>query len=329
MTTQVDDILRSLSALYGDGQPASGQSAVMMRDIAATMRAHNAAGVTGYADTLGVHTATAESQSQRDGGVHTTVATSGDGTLNGRQQLSNQLADFRSRIQAIASIGDTRFSGPALLDTAQRSITNATRQVNADVDAVRKQAAQIIPPVVPPRRRPPPTDQPVSRSRGRRLRRRVSVPVPASAPAGVRSNPRPSPQPRMPQASDGTLGGHAAAAASGWLGTPYVWGGGGAAGPSGGGFDCSGLTQYAVAQATNGEVTLPRTTYEQIYSGYRVHPNDVRPGDLVFPGDSWSHRGPEHVQLAAGGGKVIEAPYTGSTVKYSDMPRNAVVIRVM
>jgi len=30
--------------------------------------------------------------------------------------------------------------------------------------------------------------------------------------------------------------------------TAYVWGGGGARGPSGGGFDCSGLTQYAYHQ---------------------------------------------------------------------------------
>ncbi|WP_290049038.1 C40 family peptidase [Nocardia nova] len=118
-------------------------------------------------------------------------------------------------------------------------------------------------------------------------------------------------------------------AASVYLGLPYVWGGGGAGGPSGGGFDCSGLTQYAIAEATDGKVVLPRTTYEQIYSGVRIPPQDVRPGDLVFPAGSFSSRGPEHVQLAAGNGMVIEAPYSGSTVKWSRMPSEAVVVRVM
>ncbi len=136
-------------------------------------------------------------------------------------------------------------------------------------------------------------------------------------------------RPVRPISSDGTAGGQAVSAASAWLGTPYVWGGGGAGGPSGGGFDCSGLTQYAVAQATDGRVVLPRTTYEQIYSGVRIPVEDVRPGDLVFPASSFSSRGPEHVQLAAGNGMVIEAPYTGSTVKWSRMSPNAVIIRVM
>ena len=100
-------------------------------------------------------------------------------------------------------------------------------------------------------------------------------------------------------------------------------------GPWGGGFDCAGLTKSAVAQATDGNVVLPRTTYEQIYSGVRISPQDVRPGDLVFPADSFSARGPEHVQLAAGNGMVIEAPYTGATVSWSRMPSEAVVVRVM
>lgn len=129
--------------------------------------------------------------------------------------------------------------------------------------------------------------------------------------------------------SDGTAGSKAVSAASAWLGTPYIWGGGGAGGPSGGGFDCSGLTQYAIAQASGGAVVLPRTTYEQIYSGFQVSAQDVRPGDLVFPASSFSARGPEHVQLAAGNGMVIEAPYSGSTVKWSRMSGNAVVVRVL
>lgn len=95
------------------------------------------------------------------------------------------------------------------------------------------------------------------------------------------------------------------------LGRPYVWG---ATGPDR--FDCSGLVQWAYAQAG---VRLHRTTYEQIHDGVAVARSDVRPGDLVFP-----HTG--HVQMAIGNGMVVEAPQPGSTVQISRMG-HAVAIR--
>ena len=123
----------------------------------------------------------------------------------------------------------------------------------------------------------------------------------------------------------GTAGGRGAgavAAARRYLGTPYVWGGGGAYGPSGGGFDCSGLTQYAIAQATGGRMILPRTTYDQIHCGRAVPLTALRPGDLVF--SNFSAPGvPEHVQLYIGGGQVIEAPQRGVPVQISSLPSNA------
>ncbi|MGK8520054.1 C40 family peptidase [Nocardia asteroides] len=304
-------MLRSLVALYGDGQPA-GQAASVTQGLAADLRAHTGAVALRYSEAQGMQLAVAESHAGKDSIVRKAVGESGDGTVNGRGRITNHIADFQARMQAIASVGDTRFSGPALLDAAQATISNATKQVNADVAAARQQAAQIMPPAVPPTRQARHGNSPRRRRRTRSRSRSASR---LRRNSGVRS--------------DGTLGGNAVSAASNWLGTPYVWGGGGAGGPSGGGFDCSGLTQYAIAQASNGEVVLPRTTYEQIYSGVRVHPDDVRPGDLVFPAGSFSARGPEHVQLAAGNGMVIEAPYTGSTVKWSRMPSEAVVVRVL
>lgn len=95
------------------------------------------------------------------------------------------------------------------------------------------------------------------------------------------------------------------------LGRPYVWG---ATGPDR--FDCSGLVQWAYAQAG---VPLRRTTYEQIQDGLPVARSAVRPGDLVFP-----HTG--HVQMAIGNGLVVEAPQPGATVQISRMG-NAVAIR--
>lgn len=96
------------------------------------------------------------------------------------------------------------------------------------------------------------------------------------------------------------------------LGRPYVWG---ASGPDR--FDCSGLVQWAYAQAG---VPLHRTTFEQIHDGVPVGRSQVRAGDLVFP-----HAG--HVQLAIGGGLVVEAPHAGATVQISRMGQDVAIRR--
>ncbi|WP_245745639.1 C40 family peptidase [Nocardia altamirensis] len=302
--------------LYGSGQPALADvSASQSESRTADLTSLAGLNVKDYAGRLDMQNAVAASQADRDGVVHTAVGSTSDGTVTGRGKLAHQIADFDSRVQAIASIGDSRFTGPALLAAAQSTIGNATKQVSADMAAAQRQAAQIMPPTVPKTVIPAPR-QAVTRSKARsRHRPRLGSPQ------------RPRRRPPIP--SDGTAGGAAVSAASGFLGAKYVWGGGGAGGPTGGGFDCSGLTQYAIAQATNGELILPRTTYDQVHSGVRVHPQDVQPGDLVFPASSWSWKGPEHVQLAAGGGMVIEAPTFGVPVKWSQMPDDAVVIRVL
>ncbi|MEU4144049.1 NlpC/P60 family protein [Streptomyces parvulus] len=97
--------------------------------------------------------------------------------------------------------------------------------------------------------------------------------------------------------------GAAFAAARSALGKPYVWG---ANGPSG--FDCSGLTQWAYAQAGVG---LPRTSQAQSGTGRRVSLSEARPGDLVAYRDDASHIG-----MYAGNGQVIHAPYPGAPVRY-------------
>lgn len=120
-----------------------------------------------------------------------------------------------------------------------------------------------------------------------------------------------------PPAPGSGVGGAIVAAAEKWLGLPYVYGGGGPGGPTYGGFDCSGLTQYAVYQATNGQVLLPRTAAEQRLAGVSV-PRDLaqmQPGDLIVfdvPNDPapWGHVG-----IYIGGGQMINATHPGSTVK--------------
>ncbi|MEU2245815.1 NlpC/P60 family protein [Streptomyces sp. NPDC019224] len=87
------------------------------------------------------------------------------------------------------------------------------------------------------------------------------------------------------------------------LGLPYVWG---ANGPSG--FDCSGLMQWAWAQAG---VSLPRTSQAQRYAGRMVPLSEARPGDLVaYRADAG------HIAMYVGNGQVIHAPYPGAPVRY-------------
>lgn len=118
--------------------------------------------------------------------------------------------------------------------------------------------------------------------------------------------------------------------ASGRIGTPYSWGGGGPSRPSKGfcdgtngylngrcvasstvGFDCSSLVQYAFWPKTQ----LPRTAAAQ-YGATSDHPvsrSALKPGDLLF----WSHGGSSsiyHVAMYAGDGNVLQAPRTGRNV---------------
>ncbi|MFF3780422.1 NlpC/P60 family protein [Streptomyces sp. NPDC001933] len=87
------------------------------------------------------------------------------------------------------------------------------------------------------------------------------------------------------------------------LGRPYIWG---ANGPAG--FDCSGLMQWAYAQAG---VSLPRTSQAQRYAGHMVPLSEARPGDLVvYRADA------SHVAMYVGNGQVIHAPYPGAPVRY-------------
>ncbi len=91
-----------------------------------------------------------------------------------------------------------------------------------------------------------------------------------------------------------------------YLGIPYVWGG---ASPKGG-FDCSGLTMYVYAQIG---ISMAHGATLQQQASKPVPLNALLPGDLVFYGNaSFS----SHVAIYAGGGQVIEAPYTGAVVSY-------------
>ena len=102
-----------------------------------------------------------------------------------------------------------------------------------------------------------------------------------------------------------SVGGAAASAALTQLGTPYVWGGG-----SPGGFDCSGLTSWAYAQAG---ISLPHLASAQYGMGTPVPLDALEPGDLI------SFHGSGHIGMYIGGGQYVHSPQTGDVVKVSSL----------
>lgn len=119
------------------------------------------------------------------------------------------------------------------------------------------------------------------------------------------------------------------ARAESMIGTPYVWGGGDANGPTTGvnggsvsGFDCSGLVLYAFAGAG---IALPHYTGYQYQRGTQVPVSEAQRGDLLF----WGPGGSQHVAIYLGDGMMIEAPQAGQNVttapvRWSGMAPNAV-----
>ncbi|MDT0267224.1 bifunctional lytic transglycosylase/C40 family peptidase [Streptomyces sp. DSM 44915] len=93
------------------------------------------------------------------------------------------------------------------------------------------------------------------------------------------------------------------------LGLPYQWGGNGpAAGDPG--FDCSGLTQAAYAQAG---IPLPRVAHDQHAHGPQLPPDTpLLAGDLVFYGTP-DHI--HHVGVYIGNGHMINAPNPDALIR--------------
>lgn len=92
----------------------------------------------------------------------------------------------------------------------------------------------------------------------------------------------------QPQQATAAAATHTAAKSQ--VGQPYTWGGTG-----NGGFDCSGLTQWAYSQAG---VDIPRTADQQAI-GKQVSADQLQPGDLVV----WDG----HVAMYSGNGEIVEA----------------------
>lgn len=82
-----------------------------------------------------------------------------------------------------------------------------------------------------------------------------------------------------------------------WKGTPYRLGG-----LSKNGVDCSGFVYLTYRSLT--DITLPRTTRQQVKLGRPVDPRHLRAGDLVFFKTGWSTR---HVGIYIENGSFLHA----------------------
>ncbi|MFI5036036.1 MAG: NlpC/P60 family protein [Acidimicrobiales bacterium] len=101
-------------------------------------------------------------------------------------------------------------------------------------------------------------------------------------------------------------------AAESQIGVPYAWGGE----TPGHGFDCSGLVQWAWAQAG---FSIPRTTESQWPALRHVPLGALQPGDLLFYYNLDGDHQVDHVVMYAGSGPwgtstIIAAAHSGTTV---------------
>ena len=80
-------------------------------------------------------------------------------------------------------------------------------------------------------------------------------------------------------------------------------------------FDCSGLMQWGFSKAN---ISIGRTTYDQIKSGVEVSLDSVQPGDLLFYSDLG------HVGMYIGNGQWIESPNSGKTIRITNVPWSSI-----
>ena len=98
------------------------------------------------------------------------------------------------------------------------------------------------------------------------------------------------------------------------LGWPYVWGG---ESEAEGGYDCSGLMQFAFAKAG---IRLPRVAADQARAGWVIPYGKAEPGDmLIWANDPTAPGYISHIALYLGHGKMLAAPRTGTVVQIQNV----------
>ena len=129
-------------------------------------------------------------------------------------------------------------------------------------------------------------------------------------PPDGRAAPMPTRHAPIPAVPKPTIGERAAAIAVSAVGVPYRWGG---ISPVGG-FDCSGLVDWAYGRLG---IALPHSSYALYDQGRRVARSRMRVGDLLF----FSGRG--HVGIYIGRGRMVHAPHSGTRVQVVRLARSS------
>ncbi|HEY2869582.1 MAG TPA: C40 family peptidase [Gaiellales bacterium] len=162
----------------------------------------------------------------------------------------------------------------------------------------------------------PPPPKPTAKPKPKPKPRPAPKPQPKpSHPHPSAPKPKPKPTVHLPHAAHALItaaaGGRARVigGALEQVGWPYLWGGDSR---TEGGFDCSGLVDYAYAHAG---MALPgRPTAAVLWQmSAAVGPKHLQPGDLAFL--YTRTRAPFHVALYVGAGLVVVAPHTGADVQ--------------
>ncbi|MCX5046266.1 C40 family peptidase [Aldersonia sp. NBC_00410] len=369
MADEVDTLLDRMRICYGQGRPArdgnSAAAATVSEHLNATANPApqtTSAATTAYTAANRDQISTINSLTDRDTAIGKIVDESARATDAGRAAIGTTSDQYQAAKTAIAPAAGTPTGSMALLKLKHAKVSQGHGIVASDTERaaaraalVRKLAEDYIRRVRSATPMPQFTQQapfggvpgqaafagmpgqaPFAGATGFNPAMSATPSIPATA---LMASPTPRTTPRRrshtasgqarlvdrrtPSPSAAQAGRRVVDAARGALGLPYVWG---AEGPDS--YDCSGLAQMSVAKATDGHLVMPRTTYDQINLGDRVDPRDVQPGDLVFC--NFSDRGPEHVQIYAGDGRVIEAQQSGVPVKYSTFnPAGAVIKRVV
>jgi cell wall-associated NlpC family hydrolase len=221
--------------------------------------------------------------------------------LSSSQQAQTEvfeaLAVDRARLeQALEDLDEDRAEALA----AEERLAGLRVNIEAKVETQRDEIAQLQAAI-----------ERAERARARRAAARRAAAARAAAAAqaaAAPAPPAPAPEPATSSSSPTTTTAPnaraqlAVEAALSKVGSPYQWG---AVGPDS--FDCSGLTMWAWAQAG---VALPHNSGAQYAATPRVDRADLQPGDLLFSGSPI-----HHVGMYVGNGQMVEAPYTGATVR--------------
>jgi len=146
----------------------------------------------------------------------------------------------------------------------------------------------------------------------------VSAELPGGSENAAAAVDRPKPTRRDPKHAVRvpTVGERAAAIALKAVGVPYRWGG---ASPAGG-FDCSGLVDWAYGRLG---IKLPHSSYALYDQGRQVARSRMKAGDLLF------FSGLGHVGIYIGRGRMVHAPHSGRLVEVVSLGRSSYGVRLV